>query len=166
MTITDARREQLREWGRRGGRARAAQTNMAALGALGGPATYAKYGAKHMARIGQQGAAVTIERHGLDLMLEKARQKRLAHPSVHERAIIAILDDLGIEYAREAQPFPDEAITVDFCFWPSQRRCPQRIIEVNGQVHYDPPFTSPARREREARRLARLREAGWQVLVI
>jgi hypothetical protein len=167
MTITEERRAQLREWGRRGGQARAAQTDMAALGARGGRATFEKHGAEHMARIGHRGALETARRHGYGMLFRIVRQWRLENPSSHEREVMSILLDLGAtDYEREAQPLGEDVlVAVDFCFW--ERR---RIIEVNGRVHYDPLFDHPnapnTRRENETRRLRKLEQVGWQVLTI
>ncbi|MBU0490746.1 MAG: hypothetical protein KKB13_02760 [Chloroflexi bacterium] len=171
MTITAERRAQLREWGRKGGQARAAQTDMAALGARGGRATVEKHGPGHMARIGHRGALETARRHGYGMLFRIVRQWRLENPSSHEREVMSILADLGAtDYEREAQPLGEDVlIAVDFCFW-DRRRCPQRIIEVNGRVHYDPLFDHPnapnTRQENEARLLRQLKRAGWRVLVI
>jgi len=165
--ITEERRAQLREWGRRGGQARAARTDMAALGALGGRATAERHGSAYMARIGHRGALETVRRYGYPRLFGIVRQWRLEHPSSHERAVMAILADLGAtDYEREALPLGADAfVVVDFCFW-----AVHRIIEVNGRVHYDPRFDHPnapnTRRENEARRLRKLERAGWRVLVI
>ncbi|MBU1749283.1 MAG: RAP domain-containing protein, partial [Chloroflexi bacterium] len=133
----------------------------------------------HMARIGHRGALETARRHpvkpglgGYGMLFRIVRQWRLEHPSSHERDVMSILADLGAtDYEREAQPLGEDVlIAVDFCFWGQHRRCPQRIIEVNGRVHYDPLFDHPnvphTRRENEARRLRKLERAGWQVLTI
>jgi hypothetical protein len=95
------------------------------------------------------------------------RRWRLDNPSRHERAVMAILEDLGCtDYEREALPLGEgELVAVDLCFW--ERR---RIIEVNSRVHYDPLFDHPnaphTRRENDARRQRKLERAGWEVLEI
>ena len=159
--------DQAREMGRRGGRARAAQCDMQALGAKGGQATVEKHGREHTARIGHRGALTTARRHGYATLFHAARAWRLENPSRHEQRVMAILADLGrTDYEREAMVLgEDVTIAVDFAFW-SRRKA----IEVNGKVHHDPLFDHPnaarTRAANDARRLEQVRMARWEVLVL
>ena len=156
-----------REAGQKGGKARAARCDMKALGAKGGRATHAQHGSEHMACIGHRGALSTARKYGYAALFYKARAWRLEHPSRYERQIMAILEDLGrTDYEREALVLGEDVpVAVDFAFWAERK-----AIEVNGKVHYDPLFDHPnyptTRRNNEEERLKRVRQAGWEVLVI
>ena len=159
--------ETAREAGRKGGKARAARCDMKALGARGGKATHARYGSKHMARIGHRGALSTARKYGYTFLFHRARAWRLENPSSHEREIMAILEELGrTDYEREALVLGEDVpIAVDFAFWDDKK-----AIEINGKVHYDPFFDHPnyptTRRNNEEERLKRVRQAGWEQLAI
>lgn len=145
---------------RRGGRTRAQQFDSA----------YQSWARSHVsseacARNGRKGALVVLEKYGFARLHQKVRTWRLAHPSALERRVIALLAELGQQegehYQREYEPFATGPIaTVDFA-WPEHRL----VLEVDGPVHrlFDP---DGRRGRREAERLARLREAGWRIVVL
>jgi very-short-patch-repair endonuclease len=94
------------------------------------------------------------------------RSYRLAHPSPNEVQMMEILNGLGVVYQREAQVLGEEIlVSVDF-YLPDL----DRVIEVLGQVHFDPRFDHPrklqTRRELDALRRAKLEKAGLKVLEV
>jgi G:T-mismatch repair DNA endonuclease (very short patch repair protein) len=157
------------EASRRGGLARMAplRAELAAQGRTLGDyqrEIRAKVSPESCARNGAKGAAVTLSRHGYELLHGKVVAWRLAHPSRYEQQVMAILDRLGLAYEREAAPLAERPfLTVDF-FLPNLRAA----IEVNGEVHNGGALFDPhgQRAEGEAARLAALRDAGIAVLVI
>ena len=156
--------EQRREAGRKGGKARAALPDFREHQRRAGKRSAE---VNDMAALGHKGAVAYARKYGYAGLFRLCREWRLAHPSVHEREVIAVLESLGAtDYEREALPLGEAAfVSVDFCFWARQK-----VIEVNGKVHHDPLFDHPnapgTRAENERRRLAKLEKAGWQVLVL
>lgn len=119
-----------------------------------------------MAALGRKGARAYIRRYGYGRLFRLARAWRLENPSRHEQAVMAMLDEMGVRYEREAEVLGEEVfVSVDFHL-PGQGR----IIEINGRVHYDPMFDNPrypeTRLAKEQERLRRLQKAGFEVLVI
>lgn len=150
--LTDEQREACR----RGGLARAAQFTPASQ-----RAARSKVKPESLARAGRRGARTTIERYGVERLVELSRQRRLEKPSAPEQKLIDILLDLGetagFTYEREYYPLgPGALLTVDFA-WAESRKA----IEVFGEVHK--LFGNAGQ---EQARLGRLRSAGWRVLVI
>lgn len=126
--------EQFREWGRRGGQARASRCDMRELGAHGGQATVERHGRDHMAAIGVAGARECIRRHGPRFLAEIGRRYRLANPTGLEQALIEVLAQLGLvegqHYEREGYLFPQSKhhhYTGDFVF-----RRAHLVIQVDG----------------------------------
>lgn len=105
--------DQLRDYGRRGGQARAAHCDMIALGGLGGSATVGAHGTAHMASIGRAGARATISKYGARFLADKLRQHRRGNPTRLEQIVDAALQALGLvegekgDYEREAFVFAD-----------------------------------------------------------
>lgn len=162
-TITDERREFLRQIGRKGGKARAQMPDFIDHQRRAGRRSAQ---VNDMAALGHRGAMAYIRKYGYASLFKLARAWRLENPSRHERQVMAMLDALGITYEREAEVLGEDAfISVDFYLAETRQ-----AIEVNGKVHYDPLFDHPnyphTRRSNEARRLERLRQAGFEVLVI
>jgi hypothetical protein len=157
-----ATREQLQEWGRRGGKARAAMPDFVEHQRRAGRRSAE---VNDMAALGHRGAMAFIRKYGYVRLFELARKWRLRNPSRHERRVMAILEDLGVQYEREARVLGErELVSVDF-YLPGRGK----IVEVNGRVHYDPAFDHPnypgTRARKEAERLSQLREA-FEVLVL
>jgi very-short-patch-repair endonuclease len=157
--ISEARREQLREAGRRGGKARAAMADFRQH--------QSNAEVNDMAALGSLGAKSFIRKYGYCKFFNLARAWRLAHPSRPERAIMAILDRLGVRYEREAMVLGEDVPTsVDF-YLPD---CNDSVIEVLGRVHFDPRFDHPnkpeTRRGMDLHRVRKLERAGFRVLEI
>jgi len=157
-----ATREQLQEWGRRGGKARAQMPDFVEHQRRAGRRSAA---VNDMAALGHRGAMAYIRKYGYVSLFRKAREWRLEHPSRHERRVMGILDGLGVRYEREVQVLgEDELVSVDF-YLPGRGQ----VIEVNGRVHYDPLFDHPnypgTRARKEAERLRKL-EREFEVLVL
>ena len=159
--------EQLREWGRKGGKVRAAMPDFREHQRHAGRRSAA---VNDMAALGHKGAIAYARKYGYATLYQKCRQYRVHHPSRHEQQVIAILYALGWverrDYEREYEALGEgEFAAVDFGFV-SQRKA----IEVNGKVHYDPLFDHPnypsGRAAKEAKKLERLHRARWDVLVI
>lgn len=93
-------------------------------------------------------------------MLARSRHE---HPTAPERATIALLDELGqregADYVREYRVAP--GVYADFA-WPERRLA----VEVHGSAHDAAFFLARGMAEREARRTAVYREAGWSVRVV
>lgn len=156
--MTAFTREQLSEWGRRGGQARQRLPDAREHQRRAGRASAAK---NDMRALGRLGFEATVARHGWDVAFEAARRWRIEHPSQPERQVAEILDAAYIAYEREARALGDLVpVAVDFL-------CDGgKIIEVNGKVHTDPFFSDGGdRHSREAARLKRLRSI-YDVLVI
>ena len=161
--ITEERREQLREWGRRGGRARA---QMACFAEHQRRAGKRSAEVNDMAALGRRGARAFLAKYGYVRLFKMMRKYRLSHPSPNELQMMELLDSLGVTYEREAEVLGEEAlVSVDF-YLPDQAR----VIEVQGQVHFDPMFDHPnkpqTRRELDALRRARIEKAGFKVLEV
>jgi very-short-patch-repair endonuclease len=159
---SEQRREYLREIGRRGGKARARQASFAEHQSRAGRRCAET---QDMAALGHKGARAYIEKYGYGRLWQLARRWRIDHPSSHEQAVMAILDELGLPYAREVELLGEGAfVSVDFVV------AGGGVIEVNGKVHYDPFFDHPnyphTRQANDAERVRRLEKAGYQVLVI
>ena len=156
-------REQLQEWGRRGGLARAKQFTRESQSAAGKRSA----AVNDMRALGHRGAQAFILKYGYGRLYHLCREWRLQHPSSHEQEVMDILCTIGLEpvtdYEREFEVEP--YLSVDFAI-PGLRKA----IEVNGKVHYDPAFDDPrypgTRAANDADKLARLARLGWQVLVI
>jgi very-short-patch-repair endonuclease/general stress protein YciG len=159
----EERREWYREIGRKGGRARAQMPDF--------PEHQRRAGRRsaevnNMAALGRKGARAYIRRYGYGKLFRLARAWRLENPSRHEQTVMAMLDEMGLRYEREAEVLGEDTfVSVDFHL-PGLGR----IIEVNGRVHYDPMFDHPrypeTRRAKEEERLRRLLKASFEVLVI
>ena len=157
-----ATREQLQEWGRRGGKKRAQMPDFVEHQRRAGRRSAE---VNDMAALGHRGAMAFIHKYGYPALFRKARKWRLENPSRHERRVMGILDGLGVQYEREARVLgEDELVSVDF-YLPGRGQ----VIEVNGKVHYDPLFDHPnypgTRARKEAERLRRL-EKEFEVLVL
>ena len=159
--------EQLREWGRKGGKVRAAMPDFREHQRHAGRRSAA---VNDMAALGHKGAIAYARKYGYATLYRKCREYRVHHPSRHERQVMDILHGLGLvehrDYEREYEALGEgEFASVDFAF---VSRC--KAIEVNGRVHYDPLFDHPnypaSRAAKEAKKLERLRHAGWDVLVL
>jgi len=162
--MTTITADQRREWGRKGGLARAAQPDFREHQRRAGQRSAE---VNDMAALGHRGAMVFIDRYGFPKLWRLAREWRIAHPSAHERQVMALLDGLGFagRYAREVEiagvgPF----VSVDFLV------DEVHVIEVWGKVHTDPLFDHPNREQTRANcdreRVRRLEKAGYRVLTI
>lgn len=160
--ITDARRAQLREWGKKGGQARAAQPNFLQHQRAAGLRSAQ---VNDMAALGSLGAKAYIHKYGYIKFFHLWRNWRLNNPSSHQQQIAALLTDLGFIYQCEAMVLGDDIpLAVDF-YLPD---CNDAVIEVLGRVHYHPLFDHPnypgTRRANDLNRLRRLERAGFRVL--
>lgn len=156
--VTDARREACR----RGGLARAQMPGFREHQRNAGRCCAKTH---DMAALGHRGARVFIERYGYPRLWRLARAWRLDHPSKHERQVMAILDGLGVPYAREVELLGADAyVSVDFLV------AGEHVIEVNGKCHYDPLFDHPnypnTRAAGDRERVRKLQRAGFRVLVV
>lgn len=156
--------EQRREWGRQGGRARAAMPDFREHQSRAGKRSAER---NDMAALGHKGAMVVIERYGYARLWRLAREWRIGHPSAPERQVMALLDGLGCagRYEREVEieaggPFCSVDFLVDG----------RLVVEVNGKVHCDPLFDRPNRPATRAasdrERVRKLERAGYRVLVV
>lgn len=157
--ITGERREACR----RGGRARAAQFTSASQSA----AARAGAAKTDMAALGHKGFLATVHKHGYLGWLDYSRKTRLAKPSAPERAVQRVLDGLGVQYEREfvALDWTERPVIVDFAVMCGDQR---KLVEVQGGPHYKSALNNgnpDGRKERDDKRLARLREA-YDVLVL
>ena len=160
MTVTSQQRS---EWGRLGGKKRAAQFTPEYQSAAGKRSAEVN----DMAALGHKGAQAFMAKYGYGKLYHLCREYRLRHPSSHEQHVMDILCTLGLEAGRdydrefEVDPF----VSVDFAI-----PLLSKAIEVNGKVHYDPAFDDPRRPEtraaNDAAKLARCRALGWEVLVL
>jgi hypothetical protein len=116
---------------------------------------------------GKLGWAVTTARYGAEFAWDRAADKRRAHPekaSRDEQRMMKMLSDLGqvyrSDYTREHKVAP--RTHVDFA-WPRLGKA----LEVYGGVHFGAFFNRDGvRAADDARKVAAIRAAGWQVLVI
>lgn len=106
---------------------------------------------------GKRAYARLVEAHGHDYANGKARQWRMERPSKGEAAIMAMLDARGIAYEREVEVRAGAFGRV----WVDFRLADGLIIEFHGGVH-----ALPHLQERDALRLAALRQSGQRVLVV
>ncbi len=117
---------------------------------------------------GKLGFATTTERHESEFAWDRAADKGRAHLdriSRDEKQVMALLGDLGHDYrnhyTREHKVAP--RTHVDFA-WPLPLK---RCIEVYGGVHFGPLFDRDGlRAAADARKITRVQDAGWQVLVL
>jgi len=159
----EERREWYRRIGRKGGRARARMPDFPEHQRRAGKRSAE---VNDMAALGHKGAMVYIRRYGYGKLFRLARAWRLENPSSHEQTVMAMLDEMGLCYEREAEVLGEDAfVSVDFYLSDLGK-----FVEVNGRVHYDPVFDNPrypeTRLAKERERLSRLRKAGFRVLVI
>ncbi len=145
--------EQRRVLSQRGGKARAKQFTRASQ----------QFARSHVSRAacqrnGARGAAVTRARYGDAFLHVKWTAWKRAHPSPGEQAVIAVLDDLGLGYEREAR-FDTSLRTVDFRVHAPHA---QKMIEVFGEPHFR--FADAAARDED--KLRTLWALGFEVLVI
>lgn len=160
--ISEARREQLREWGRRGGKARAAMPGFTEHQRQAGKRSAE---VNDMAALGSRGAQAFIRKYGYVRFFNFWRVWKLANPSRYERQVAAILDRLGYAYEREAMVLGEQIpLAVDF-YLPD---CNDSVIEVAGEVHFDARFDHPnkpeTRRGLDLHRIRKLERAGFRVL--
>ena len=163
MLTPEEKRARLSEAGRKGGKARAAMPDFLAHQSAAGKRSAQ---VNDMAALGHRGAMAYVHKYGYARLFHLCRNYRLDHPSEPERTVMAILDELGTSYEREVLPLGESVfVAVDFALSGQTK-----AIEVNGKVHYDPLFDSPqyplTRAANDARRLQRLENAGWRVLVL
>lgn len=162
-----ASHEQLVEWGRKGGKARAAaagNAGMKAIGAQGGRATHARHGSRHMAAAGRLGWQALIGKVGIAGAVERLHTWKLAHPSELETVAARALAGLGLaegeHYERDARVSADPPIFGDFVF-----RVRRLIVEVDGRRwHTNDPLHGEDRLARDVRRDRLLTAAGWRVV--
>lgn len=162
--LSEARREQLREAGRKGGKARAAQPSFGEHQRRAGKRSAE---VNDMAALGHLGAQAYIRKYGYMQFFWLNRNYRLARPSRLERVMIEILDGLKAQYEREAMVLGEHIpLAVDF-YLPD---CNDAVIEVLGRVHFDPRFDHPnrveTRRGLDLHRIRKLERAGFRVLEI
>jgi len=162
--LTEARREQLRAAGRKGGRVRAAQPGFIEHQRRAGKRSAE---VNDMAALGHLGAQAFIRKYGYIKFFQLNRNYRLARPSSLERTMMAILDGLKVEYQREALVMGEHIpLAVDF-YLPD---CNDSVIEVLGRVHFDQRFDHPnrveTRRGLDLHRIRKLERAGFRVLEI
>jgi very-short-patch-repair endonuclease len=112
---------------------------------------------------GRAGYAVTAARYGRDFAADVLARSRYGHPTAPERAMIAMLDELGqregTDYYREYRVAP--GVYADFA-WPEQ----QVAIEVHGSAHDAAFFLARGLAQREERRAAVYADTGWTVRVV
>ncbi len=104
---------------------------------------------------GKKGYQATLERYGKEYALERAAQKRAAHPSSLEKLVQEFLDAQKVTYLREAKlSHNGRCYFVDFVL-------PNRstAIEVNGR------YVHSHHTERDRRKIEALRAAFSTVLV-
>lgn len=107
----------------------------------------------HQAEIGKRGAASTIKKHGRDFFFNQIVKIKKANPTYGEQFVAALLVELGISFEFNA-PLEGKWI-VDFLI-------DRRVIEFNGGIHNAPVYDTA----RHERKIAGLREAGYQVIEI
>lgn len=154
-------RDQLAEWGRRGGRARAATCNMRELGSTGGRATVARHGSAHMAATGALGAARTRELYGDRYLSDLVRCYRLQHPSDLETIVEAVLLELhqAGAYEREAFICDDLNIVGDFVF-----RARRLVVYADGAHWHECNGHAGDRAAHDAEVDTLLAGRGWHVV--
>lgn len=112
---------------------------------------------------GRAGYAALVDKYGREFASDVLARSRHDHPTTPERATIALLDELGQregqDYFREYRVAP--GVYADFA-WPDQKLA----VEVHGSAHDAAFFLAQGMAEREARRTAVYREAGWSVRVV
>ena len=112
---------------------------------------------------GRAGFAETARRHGRDFAADLLARHRQDHPTDAERAMIALLGELGqaegADYVREHRV--TAGCYADFA-WPER----QLALEVHGSAHRAQYFLEQGMREREDRKAALYDEAGWEVRVV
>lgn len=141
------------EAGRKGGLARAKQFTSASQ-----RAARRKVSRESCARNGRLGAIATAQKYGYETLFRKSRKHRLNNPSRPERAMIEILEALGLEFEREFR-LGTSFYTVDFKLKDSNK-----AIEVHGRIHRT---VDPERRaERDARKRELMAETGIQWLYV
>lgn len=151
MPLSEAQIEQRRAAGRKGGKI-AGAIRAKQFTPQFQRAARRKVSSESCARNGAKGARATIERHGMDTMMEQARRHRLQRPSPLELQVIGILARLKLDYEREFVVCNKRFFTVDF--WLPDHRL---AIEVHGAIH-DPGKPNYRRRlqnDQEKRELLR-----------
>lgn len=170
--------EQAKEFGRRGGQARAAACDMRELGSRGGAATVERHGREHMRRIGKRGAWTTpegtrvtpegtrVERYGPRFLAEIGRQRRLDNPTGLELSVGVTLQELGFvegrDYEREGYLCPDSGChhyTGDFVFRPDKL-----VVYADGARWHQNSDEIGPRADQDAELDRWLHERGWTVL--
>jgi len=137
---------------RKGGLARAAQTDMSELGRRGGLATVERYGKSYMAEIGRMGGLTYVERYGARKLVEMTRQHRLDNPSALEQVVLDVLVGMGYvedrDFEREGYFFPrsrNHHYTGDFVF-----RSRKKAILVDGHTWHTNGNLQGNRAEKDA----------------
>ena len=112
---------------------------------------------------GRAGFAETARRHGRDFAADLLARHRQDHPTDAERAMIALLGELGqaegADYVREHRVAG--GCYADFA-WPERRLA----LEVHGSAHRAQYFLERGMHEREDRKAALYDAAGWEVRVV
>ena len=138
--------------------------SLRAGGRAGWAAMVEIHGREILSRAGKLGWAATVAKHGEEFAWDRAAETRRERPTAPERAMIALLGELGqrehIDYQREYKVAP--RTHVDFA-WPDQGRA---AIEVYGGVHFGPFDADGARAAYDSARVARIEDLGWHVFVV
>ncbi len=112
---------------------------------------------------GRAGYAALVEKYGREFAADVLARSRHDHPTAPERAMIALLEELGQregrDYCREYRVAP--GVYADFA-WPARRLA----VEVHGSAHDAAFFLARGMAEREERRTAVYEETGWSVRVV
>src|SRR5579884_1478676 len=116
---------------------RTASTNSGrAAGRAGWQAMIEVHGREILSRAGRLGWAATVAKYGEEFAWDRAAETRRERPTASERAMIALLAELGqrdrVDYEREFKVAP--RTHVDFA-WPDGEKA---VIEVYGGVHFGP----------------------------
>ena len=153
--LSDERRRLLREWGRKGGQARAQQFTSSYQ-----RAARACVRRESLRRAGRRGYARTLETRGADFVGRIAAAWRRKNPSPLESIVMTWLDRLCVEYIREhplASSSGDDTYYLDFYITSHGA-----VVEVDG----DGWHRLPDRMERDRQRNALCRAAGLPLLRI
>lgn len=162
-SISEERRELLRQWGRKGGLKRAKaftpEFQREARACVSHDSNVAN---------GRKGGIAYVKRYGKRRLAEQARQYRLAHPSDLERIVESALVSVGATgYEREAFIFPKShchVIIGDFVF---RTLKPHRIVYADGKIwHMDnSPFANCVEQGTKDEHYDQyLAYRGWRVL--
>lgn len=156
MKLTPARREQLRAYGRKGGKVRAQAFT----------SDYQKMArsyVRHESNVanGHKGFIACGGAKGWAKANAHAAQWRIAHPSEPERWALDLLTSRNLNHFKREYAVDEDGHTVDLA-WPDRKVA----VEINGHQSKPSFGESEPRLSNQQRKIESMIEQGWTVIVI